>query len=72
MKRIALNIEYNGTNYHGWQAQPKLKTIQATVESALSKVADQSIQVVCAGRTDAGVHAINQIIHFAPPYRAIS
>lgn len=62
--RIALAVEYDGSHYHGWQAQTGLHTIQQAVEHALSKVADSPISVVCAGRTDTGVHATNQIIHF--------
>lgn len=62
--RIALGIEYKGTNYYGWQNQPELPTIQACVEKAIAKVADHPVQVFCAGRTDAGVHALGQVIHF--------
>jgi tRNA pseudouridine38-40 synthase len=62
--RIALGLEYKGSNYHGWQRQPKLLSIQECVEQAISKVADYKIQVFCAGRTDVGVHAKNQVIHF--------
>lgn len=64
--RFALGVEYDGANYSGWQKQrsPVQNTIQQTVESALSKIADQKITVSCAGRTDAGVHATCQVIHF--------
>lgn len=62
--RIALGVEYDGSRYHGWQAQTGLHTVQQVVESALTRVADCPISVVCAGRTDTGVHATNQIIHF--------
>lgn len=62
--RIALVVEYDGSRYHGWQAQNGLYTVQNAVEHALSRVADSAISVVCAGRTDTGVHATNQIIHF--------
>ncbi len=62
--RIALVVEYDGSQYHGWQAQSGLHTVQQSVENALSKVADSTISVVCAGRTDTGVHATNQVIHF--------
>jgi tRNA pseudouridine38-40 synthase len=62
--RIALSIEYNGANYHGWQQQNGLVTIQSCVESAIAKVADQPIKIVCAGRTDVGVHAKGQVVHF--------
>lgn len=62
--RIALTVEYDGSQYHGWQAQTGLHTVQQTLEKALSNVADCPVEVVCAGRTDTGVHATNQIIHF--------
>ena len=62
--RIALMVEYDGSQYHGWQAQAGLHTVQQVVEQALSRVADRAVSVVCAGRTDTGVHATNQIIHF--------
>ena len=64
--KIALCIEYNGSNYFGWQAQTKKskKTIQYYVDLAISKISNEKISTVCAGRTDTGVHAINQIIHF--------
>lgn len=62
--RIALGVEYDGSQYHGWQAQTGLHTIQQAVESALSQVADCPVSVVCAGRTDTGVHATGQVIHF--------
>lgn len=62
--RIALMVEYDGSQYHGWQSQAGLCTVQNRVEQALSRVASESVQVVCAGRTDTGVHAVGQIIHF--------
>lgn len=62
--RIALGIEYDGTNYHGWQCQIDLSTVQEKVEAALSKIAMHPIKVICAGRTDAGVHALEQVVHF--------
>ena len=63
--RFAAEVEYDGTSYHGWQSQVKnIATIQDEVEKALSIVADEDIKVICAGRTDAGVHATGQIIHF--------
>ncbi|MDR3503600.1 MAG: tRNA pseudouridine(38-40) synthase TruA [Legionella sp.] len=62
--RIALVLEYDGSHYHGWQAQTGLHTVQQALEHALSKVADSPISVVCAGRTDTGVHATNQVVHF--------
>ncbi|MGA9423167.1 MAG: tRNA pseudouridine(38-40) synthase TruA [Rhodanobacteraceae bacterium] len=62
--RFALGIEYDGTGYFGWQRLREGPTLQGAVESALSRVADRSIDVVCAGRTDAGVHARCQVVHF--------
>ncbi|VAY02318.1 tRNA pseudouridine synthase A [Arsenophonus endosymbiont of Aleurodicus dispersus] len=64
MTKIALGIEYDGSHYYGWQRQPQVKTIQACLELALTKVAYESIHIYCAGRTDAGVHATGQVIHF--------
>ena len=62
--RIALGIEYDGSQYHGWQSQTGLHTVQQTLETAISKVADAPISVVCAGRTDTAVHATAQVVHF--------
>lgn len=62
--RIALGIEYVGTDYFGWQRQPEGRTVQGCVEQALSRVADHPVAVVCAGRTDTGVHASGQVVHF--------
>jgi tRNA pseudouridine38-40 synthase len=62
--RYALGIEYDGSDYLGWQRLSEGLTIQAAVEGALSFVADHPVQVVCSGRTDAGVHAQCQVIHF--------
>lgn len=62
--RVALMVEYDGSQYHGWQSQTGLHTVQQRLEAALSRVASHDIQVVCAGRTDTGVHATGQIIHF--------
>jgi len=65
MTRMALGIEYFGTNYSGWQKQKSTtKTVQESLEDALSSIADHNIEVVCSGRTDAGVHALSQIVHF--------
>jgi tRNA pseudouridine38-40 synthase len=62
--RIALGIEYAGCHYFGWQKQDISPTVQEVLESALSEVADEKIRVVCAGRTDTGVHALQQVVHF--------
>ena len=64
MTRIVCSVEYDGAGFCGWQRQDRAPSVQARVEQALSKVADQPIKVVCAGRTDTGVHATWQIIHF--------
>jgi tRNA pseudouridine38-40 synthase len=62
--RIALGIEYDGTAYNGWQRQKIGTGVQALVEKALSAVANHAVDVVCSGRTDTGVHATGQVIHF--------
>lgn len=65
MTRIALAVEYDGSAFHGWQTQEDgVRTVQTELEKALSKVADHPLAVVCAGRTDAGVHATGQVCHF--------
>ncbi|MCA1799259.1 MAG: tRNA pseudouridine(38-40) synthase TruA [Xanthomonadaceae bacterium] len=64
MSRYAMGIEYNGAAFAGWQVQPDQSTVQEAVERALSSVANHPVQVVCAGRTDAGVHATGQVVHF--------
>lgn len=65
--RLAAAVEYDGTCYNGWQSQPDGKTVQDEVQRALAAVANHPVAVVCAGRTDAGVHAVSQIIHFDTP-----
>lgn len=62
--KIALGIEYQGTAFFGWQRQENLPTIQGALEVALSTIADTPITLFCAGRTDAGVHATGQVVHF--------
>jgi tRNA pseudouridine38-40 synthase len=62
--RLALCIEYDGTGFSGWQRLAQATAIQSVVESALGFVADHPVEVVCAGRTDAGVHALCQVVHF--------
>lgn len=70
--RIALGLEYVGTNFNGFQRQKRTRnTIQESIESALSKVANCNIKTICSGRTDAGVHALGQVLHFdTPVYRS--
>lgn len=64
MKRIVLGIEYDGSGFSGWQWQPHRHSVQQALEQALSKVANHPVTVMCAGRTDAGVHALEQVVHF--------
>jgi len=71
--RIALGVEYDGSAYHGWQIQREtnsfkanVPTVQGTLQRALSAVASEAVTVYCAGRTDAGVHATSQVVHFEP------
>jgi len=64
MARVALGLEYDGSAYAGWQSQVNAPSIQSAVERAVSKVADHAVQVTCAGRTDAGVHSVGQVVHF--------
>ena len=65
--RVALGISYNGSAYEGWQSQLSGNTIQDKLELALAKFSTQSIRVNCAGRTDAGVHGLMQVVHFDTP-----
>lgn len=62
--RIAAGVEYDGSDFCGWQSQRGVRTVQECVEQAISRVADHPVRVVCAGRTDTGVHALGQVIHF--------
>ena len=63
--KVTLGVEYFGKNFHGWQVQKSgLRTVQSVVESALSQVANHPVRVFCSGRTDSGVHAVEQVIHF--------
>lgn len=64
MATIKLTIEYDGTAYAGWQRQPNQPTIQAAVETALTRITQQQISIIAAGRTDAGVHARGQVASF--------
>lgn len=62
--RIALGLSYNGQAYQGWQSQSSGLTVQDKLEAALTKFTDQRVSTLCAGRTDAGVHALMQVVHF--------
>jgi tRNA pseudouridine38-40 synthase len=64
MARFSLGVAYQGTHYHGFQRQYRVATVQETLEQALSRVANHPIRVACAGRTDSGVHATQQVVHF--------
>lgn len=64
MRNIKLVIEYDGTNYHGWQVQPELRTIQGVIQSKLSTITKADTEVIGSGRTDAGVHALGQAANF--------
>ena len=64
MTRWALGVEYDGRAFAGWEKQPRERTVQAVLECAVSRVADSWVRTVCAGRTDAGVHALGQVVHF--------
>ena len=65
--RLALGVAYRGQAYHGWQSQPDGCTVQDVLEKALAAFADVPVGTVCAGRTDTGVHALNQVVHIDAP-----
>ena len=62
--RVALGVEYDGTDYCGWEYQKHCASVQEALEGSLANIADEPIRTVCAGRTDAGVHAWDQVVHF--------
>src|SRR5271155_4841201 len=64
VRRIAALVEYDGTDYAGWQSQAHAASVQDAVQNALAFVAGEAVVAICAGRTDAGVHATGQVIHF--------
>ena len=66
-QRVVMGLSYRGAAYHGWQSQADGQTLQDKLESALSKFADHAVRTVCAGRTDTGVHALNQVVHIDAP-----
>jgi tRNA pseudouridine38-40 synthase len=65
--RLALGIEYDGSRFLGWQTQPGGGTVQDVLQTAMTAIAGEDVRVTCAGRTDRGVHACEQVIHFDPP-----
>ena len=62
--KLALGVEYCGTQFFGWQRQRGVRTVQQVIEEALSSIANHPVASVCAGRTDTGVHAVQQVVHF--------
>ncbi len=64
MRNIKLTLCYDGTDFHGWQRQPGLRTVQEELESAIERLTQAKANVTASGRTDAGVHAIGQVVHF--------
>lgn len=64
MKNVKIIIEYDGTDYHGWQCQANLPTVQKTIEDAIQKITREDVKITGSGRTDAGVHAIGQVANF--------
>jgi tRNA pseudouridine38-40 synthase len=67
MARYKLTIEYDGTNYHGWQRQDNLATVQEEMEKSIHRFCGQELVLYCSGRTDAGVHALGQVAHVDLP-----
>lgn len=64
MKNVKTIIEYDGTDYHGWQCQGDLPTVQKTIEDAIRKITGENVKITGSGRTDAGVHAMGQVANF--------
>jgi tRNA pseudouridine38-40 synthase len=64
MRNIVLSLAYDGTNYHGWQCQPNALTVQEVLNNALGRILNHPVTIYAGGRTDAGVHAMGQIINF--------
>ncbi|RLB05929.1 MAG: tRNA pseudouridine(38-40) synthase TruA [Deltaproteobacteria bacterium] len=64
MRNVKLTIEYDGTAYHGWQIQPGLRTIQGVMKEKIAQITQEEVNLIGAGRTDAGVHALGQVANF--------
>ena len=64
MRNLKLNLEYDGTAFHGFQRQNGLRTVQGELEARFSRLLSESVKVIGAGRTDAGVHALGQVANF--------
>ena len=64
MRNIKLHLEYDGSGYAGWQVQPGLPTVQGALEEALSRITDGPVRAIASGRTDAGAHALDQVVNF--------
>jgi tRNA pseudouridine38-40 synthase len=69
MRNIKLILSYDGTDFHGWQRQPALRTVQETLEDAIGSLTQYRSTTTASGRTDAGVHALGQVVHFLTPSR---
>jgi len=67
LNRVALGVSYDGAPWQGWQTQPSAQTVQDQIEQAIARFVGQPVATICAGRTDAGVHALNQVIHIDSP-----
>ncbi len=65
MRRIKIKLAYDGTDFHGWQVQPGLSTIQGTLETVVAEIEGHAVHVAGSGRTDAGVHAVEQVAAFS-------
>src|SRR5947209_19635818 len=64
MRNFRLTLSYDGTDFHGWQTQPVLRTVQETLQQALAALTRESVRVNASGRTDTGVHAVGQVVNF--------
>src|SRR5947209_16765337 len=64
MRNFRLTLGYDGTDFHGWQTQPGLRTVQQTLEDALAALTGERLRVMASGRTDTGVHAVGQVVNF--------